>query len=197
MRKSLIALSLCSTLYAGTSWSQQQHLVRTELDVTSFGLVTLAAGQTIRLSVVRAGIADPRLPPDPCAVAQDPRLPPDPCAVAQDPRLPPDPCVVRMVVRNSAGAVIASSSEALAPGQSASLDFSDEHLVPGRTSSRQVWASIAVELPAVEGSRKLPPGPCIGTLEVLDNETGRAMVLHPGTTLRQIVAASPVIEERQ
>ena len=171
MRKSLIALSLCSTLYAGTSWSQQQHLVRTELDVTSFGLVTLAAGQTIRLSVVRAGIADPRLPPD--------------------------PCVVRMVVRNSAGAVIASSSEALAPGQSASLDFSDEHLVPGRTSSRQVWASIAVEFPAVEGSRKLPPGPCIGTLEVLDNETGRAVVLHPGTTLRQIVAASPVIEERQ
>src|SRR6185436_6432630 len=102
VRKSLIALSLCSMLYAGTSWSQQQHLVRTELDVTSFGLVTLAAGQTIRLSVVRAGIADPRLPPDPCAVAQDPRL-------------PPDPCVVRMVVRNSAGAVIASSSEALAP----------------------------------------------------------------------------------
>ena len=184
MRKSLIAVSLCSTLYAGTSWSQHQRLVSTELDVTSFGLVTLAAGQTIRLSVVRAGIADPRLPPDPCAVAQDPRL-------------PPDPCVVRMVVRNSAGAVIASSSEALAPGQSASLDFSDEHLVPGRTSSRQVWASIAVELPAVEGSRKLPPGPCIGTLEVLDNETGRAMVLHPGTTLRQIVAASPVIEERQ
>jgi len=183
VRKTLIALSLCSTLYAGTSWSQQ-HIVRTELDVTSFGLVTLAAGQTVRLSVVRAGIADPRLPPDPCSAPQDPRL-------------PPDPCVVRMVLRNSAGAVIASSSEALAPGQSASLDFSDEHLAPGRTSSRQVWASIAVEFPAVEGSRKLPPNPCIPTLEVLDNETGRALVLHPGTTLRQVVAASQTVEERR
>jgi hypothetical protein len=177
-RATLIALSLCN---AGTGWSQDT-LPRVALDVTSFGLVTLAAGQTVRLSVVNAAVADPRLPPGPCV---------------QDSRLPPGPCVVHIVFRNSAGSVIASSSETLAPGQGASLDVSDALLVPGRTAGRQVWASIAVESPAVEPSKKLPPGPCIATLEVLDNETGRAVLLHPGTTLRQIVSSSPTTEERQ
>ena len=45
---------------------------------------------------------------------------------------------------------------------------------------------------------RLPPGPCIGTLEVVDGDTGRTVLVHPGTALRQIVEAStPVTEDRR
>src|SRR5262245_57566878 len=112
---------------AGTA--SGQDTARTTFDTTSFGMVTLAAGQTARLNVVHAAVADPRLPPGPCV---------------QDPRLPPGPCVVQLTFRDKSGAVLASSTETLAPGEGASLEIGDDVLV-GRGAGRQVWASIAVE----------------------------------------------------
>jgi hypothetical protein len=169
--KRLAALSLLASLAAASSWSQERP-APAALDVTSFGIVTLAVGQTARVNVVYAAVADPRLPPNPCV---------------QDPRLPPNPCVVHITFRDGSGAVVASTTETLAPGQAASLEIGDG-VLGGRTANRGVWAQVAVETTARRPRvLRLPPGPCIATLELVD-DAGRTVLLHPGTTLRQSVA---------
>jgi hypothetical protein len=115
-----------------------------------FGMVGIADGQSARINAVSVGNPDLIGNPD----------------LFRGHGLPPGPCRVEFVFLDDAGRPIASSTETLAPGQSASLD-----LPALRTTGRaQIRATVLVQ-----------PGPCrsavVTTMEVIDGATGRTTLL--------------------
>lgn len=142
---------------AGVWGTSRVSATQPQREYASFGMVGLTDGQTIRLNVVNAA--------------------------ASDPRLPPNPCLVQLNFVDGAGNSIAELSEMLTPGQSTLLDVDGDDLI-GRVGNRgQVRAFVRV----ISDSRgnRLPPNPCVATLEVFESATGKTAFVYPGTMLQQ------------
>jgi hypothetical protein len=153
------ALMLLTVALWGTN---RVSAIQPQVEYTSFGMVGVARGQTLRLNVVNALVPDRRLPPNPCKVL--------------------------LTLADGAGTVLAESTETLPAGQAAALDLNGDAL-PGRLGNRaQVRAFIRV-LDETRGNR-LPPGPCVATLEVFDNSTGKTEFLHPGALYQQDLSSN-------
>jgi hypothetical protein len=165
-RKSIIfALFIGGILLLGATirGRGQDATTQTRSEYTSFGMVGLSHGQTIRLNVVHAAVAENRLPPN--------------------------PCLVELNFVDDAGNTIAQSTEVLRPGQATLLDVNGDDLL-GRNLRSEVRAFIRVITDGREN--QLPPNPCIPTLAVFENATGKTTLIHPGTVLKQqITTASP------
>jgi hypothetical protein len=121
----------------------------------TFGLVGIVAGQTIRLAAVNI--------------------------VAPDRFTPPDPCRVTFTLLDVNGVAVASSSEILKPGQGSFLDLpfpttvttADTNAVDAVPSQLQLRGVVTVQ----SLNQDEPPDPCITSLEVFDQATGRTSTL--------------------
>jgi hypothetical protein len=158
IKNTLLALSIAGALFASLAvWGAgRASATQTQMEYTSFGMVGLTRGQTIRLNVVHAAVSD---------------------------RLPPGPCIVRLNFVDGLGNLLAESTETLTPGQATSLDVSGDGII-GRASNR---AEVRAFVRVIDDSRgnRLPPNPCVSTLEVFESDTGKTVLLHPGTMLGQ------------
>lgn len=151
-------------ILAAALWEAGQvRAIQSKTEYVSFGMVGVARGQTLRLNVVNAVVSDPRLPPNPCNVV--------------------------LTLVDGTGTFLAESSETLFPGQAAALNLDGDLLLTGRGGIR---AQVRAYIKVTDESRgnKLPPGPCLGTLEVFDNGTGKTTFLHPGTMLQQSLSSN-------
>jgi hypothetical protein len=158
-RKILIALLTFGVLAASAGiWGTSRvSATQPQREYASFGMVGVTGGQTIRLNVVNAE--------------------------ANDPRLPPNPCIVQLNFVDGSGNTIAESTETLTPGQATILDVDGSDLI-GRVGNR---AEVRAFVQVVAESRvnRLPPNPCVSTLEVFETATGNTALLYPGTMLQQ------------
>ncbi len=125
-------------------------------DPPGYGMVGITDGQTIRINVVNTNEPDSSFPPDPCRVVLNFR--------DADGNL----------FRNSDGQPIRRIVQ-LPAGQSAFLDLNGD--VFARAGRIQLRPVARVQQP--DGVGSLPPGPCIPTVEVIANASGRTQFLLP------------------
>jgi hypothetical protein len=123
----------------------------------SFGMVGITPGQTLRLNVVNT-------------------------AFTRQGELPPDPCRVVLTFfdaegrhyRRRDGAVVRSAAQ-LQPGRATSLDLNaDEFATEG--GRIQLRAVVTVIPPPVGDTNALPPGPCVTSVEVINNANGKTVL---------------------
>lgn len=148
MKKTLLAL--VPAILAVTSQTQASPI--------RYGMIGLTAGETLRINV-----ANPELPD----------------------AVPPRPCVVELAFRDSSGElVLPAVQDTLQAGKSAHYDLNSDVLFP---------PSVAANLPAVQraeirpvvlvlssptatGIAAYPSRPCVSTIEILDNTTGKTLL---------------------
>jgi hypothetical protein len=111
-----------------------------------FGQVGVGAGQTLQVNAVFSN------PPDPDQ--------PQPGAIT-----------VRFSILDDTGAVVASSVERIMPGHSASLSFTPRPDPNGNAAARANLHGVVVTQSPPDPDRKA--GRVIGTVEVIENATGR------------------------
>jgi len=123
-----------------------------------FGILGITRGQTARLNVANVSSPD-------------------------NPLLPPDPCHVTMSFVDADGNVLLNNAGqpvqrelTLQPGHSAFLQINGDNLVD-RGQARLTFRPVVVVTPPDPNS---PPDPCIPTLEVISNATGRTSLLLGG-----------------
>ncbi len=92
---------------------------------------------------------------------------------AGDPSISPAPCTLELKFFSDRGVEIAQKRVALEPGQSDFLQIGDPTALPGRLRAYRRAAVISTIAPP---EPEIPPGPCLGSLEVIENLTGRTMV---------------------
>ncbi len=90
-----------------------------------------------------------------------------------DPNVSPEPCTLELKFFSDRGSEIAQKRVALAPGQSDFLQIGDPNLLPGRLRAYRRAEIISADRPE---PGEIPPGPCLGSLEVIENLTGRTMI---------------------
>lgn len=131
-------------------------------DPPGYGMIGIVPGETLRLNVSNVPLASPGVPPDPCRVE---------LTFVDDAGTPLLPAVQRT----------------LAPGESAHLDLNGDDLFPPSNVEilrrAEVRPVIRILLNST-GIAAIPPGPCVSTIEILDNATGRTLLSsgpqHPG-----------------
>ncbi len=90
-----------------------------------------------------------------------------------DPDLSPEPCAMALKFLSDRDVEIAQKRVALEPGQSDFLQIGDPTALPGRLRAYRRAAVISTISPP---EPEIPPGPCLGSLEVIENLTGRTMI---------------------
>ena len=138
-------------------------------DRSTFGMVGITRGQTLRLNVVNL-----QPPPD-----NDRQSPPDPCRVVLSFRN-----AQGQPFRNSDGQIIRRTVE-LQAGESAFLDLNGDMF--GGPSTNANTPSLRVQLrpfvrviPPPDPDRQVPPDPCRASAEVFDNATLQTSFVMPG-----------------
>ncbi len=109
---------------------------------------------------------------------------------------PPDPCRVEVTFVDAAGTeLLPAVQTTLTPGQSTSVDLNGAALLGSVTNTDSFTAdSISIPLrtevrPMIRiipnATTRLPPGPCVSTIELIDNQTGKTLLTsgpqNPGT----------------
>jgi hypothetical protein len=162
---SLFAACLFMLTMAGLSATQPAGQASAQITPESipcptcrFGMVGITRGQTIRLNVVNN--AD--VPPGPCRTTSE--VPPGPCSQRVD-----------LILFDSLGRTLAHSTETLAPGRSAFLDF-DGNLIE-RLGIRLEIRPIVLT-PPPDPDRRLRSF-IIASVEVFSNETGKTLFYVP------------------
>jgi len=144
-------------IFLGTQRAQAQSQEQTRPDRISFGLVGITPGQTARINVVNAAPTD------------DPYWPPGPSRVVLT-FLDSEGRYFRGRDGNPVGRVVM-----LEPGRSASLNLNADEFAAG-AARFQLRALVMVWPPGPTA----PPNPTVPTLEVIDNSTGKTLLLYPG-----------------
>lgn len=156
--KKILLLALVSGLLA----AQPVRAFNPQPDPPGFGLIGLTTNETLRLNVSNITSAGPR-------------------------ELPPGPCRVELTFVDSTGAeLLPAVQTTLAPGESTSVDLNGADLFTGVTGIDSVGVLSRVEVrpmirilsnPATNARAGLvPPGPCVSTIEFIDNQTGRTFL---------------------
>lgn len=172
MKTSAVAVALVAMLVAGAIWEVRRVRASNppEPDHTTFGMVGITRGQTLRLNVVNL-----IPPPDP-----DRQVPPDPCRVVLSFR-----DAQGQAFRNSDGQIIRRTVE-LQAGESAFLDLNGDMFGGPSTNVDnpplrfQLRPFVRVLQNPPDPDRQVPPDPCRVTGEVLDNTTLRTSFVLPG-----------------
>jgi hypothetical protein len=107
---------------------------------------------------------------------------------AGDPFYPPDPCRVVMYFVDSSGDMLRNGDGQpirrevmLEAGHAAFLQINGSDFI-ARDETRLTFRPVVrVFIPPPDGERTLPPDPCVPTLEVIENGTGRTSLLFAGT----------------
>jgi hypothetical protein len=143
------------------------HTIAPNDELPGFGLVTVAPGEGLRLSVVNTSVVEPTLPPNPCRV--------------------------RITFVDASGNVVGEpQTETLAPGESIST-FAD---FGGRVSIAQLLRPIVeISDPRRGSDNHLPPNPCVPTAEVFDTETSRTSLLIDGAGRAKSLKTLNIVEE--
>ena len=127
-------------------------------NVTLFGLIGLARGQTARLNVVNLRSLRPAEP-------------------TADQVVTAVPCSVRLSFLDQRGNVIARSVESILPGDGAFLDLPfHEAIPPGFGGNRFEIRAVVQVLRRPEDERRCVT---ISTVEIFDSETGRTNTIYP------------------
>ena len=167
--KITVTLSLAALLATTAIWEVRRVRASqpTDPDRTTFGMVGITRGQTMRLNIVNL-------------------------VTLSDGQYPPDPCRVVLTFRNAQGQPFRNSDGqpirrevSLQAGESAFLDLNGDMF--GGPSTNADTAPARVQLrPFVrvltspgDPDRQIPP-PCVPTAEVFDNTTLRTSFVLPG-----------------
>jgi len=172
MKPFALAVALVALLVAGAIWEVRRVRAVSPPDPgrTTFGMVGITRGQTMRLNVVNL-----QPPPDPGR-----QIPPDPCRVVLSFRN-----AQGQPFRNSDGQIIRRTVE-LQAGESAFLDLNGDMF--GGPSTNADTAPLRVQLrPFVrvlqgppDPEKQIPPDPCRATGEVFNNTTLQTSFVIPG-----------------
>ncbi len=125
-------------------------------DPPGYGMVGITEGQIIRINVVNTNEPDSNLPPDPCRVVLNFRD------------------ANGELFRNSDGQPV-RRTVLLPAGQSTFLDLNGD--VFARGGRIQLRPVARVQQP--DGAGTFPPDPCIPTVEVIANASGRTQFMLP------------------
>jgi hypothetical protein len=110
-------------------------------------------------------------------------------------KFPPDPYRVEITFVNASGAeLLPAVQTTLAPGESTSVDLNGADLLGRVTSTDSITTDSAllrtevrpvIRIVPIATIRRLPPDPCISTIELIDNQTGKTLLTsgpqNPGT----------------
>ena len=169
--KITVTLSLAALLATTAIWEVRRvgAVPPSDPDRTTFGMVGITRGQTMRLNVVNL-----QPPPE-----GDRQYPPDPCRVVLSFRN-----AQGQPFRNSDGQIIRRTVE-LQAGESAFLDLNGDMF--GGPSTNADTAPLRVQLrpfvrvlTAPDPDRQVSPDPCRATGEVFDNTTLQTSFVIPG-----------------
>ena len=160
-KRTLTILTLVVAIAALASFGVFRNLQKVKAfnpqpDPPGYGMVGITEGQTIRINVVNTNEPDANFPPDPCRVVLNFRN--------ADGEL----------FRNSDGQPIRRIVQ-LQAGQSTLLDLNGD--VFARGGRIQLRPVARIQQP--DGDGTLPPGPCIPTVEVINNANGRTQLMLP------------------
>jgi hypothetical protein len=151
---------LLFALMSGVLAVESAHAFNPQPDPPGFGLIGLTASETLRLNVSNITAAGPQ-------------------------KSPPDPCKVEITFLDGAGVELLPAVQiTLKPGTSTSVDLNGADITRGVTG---VDSTNAVVLSRVEvhpvikiipnaRDAQFPPGPCVSTIELIDNQTGRTFL---------------------
>lgn len=139
-------------------------------DPPRFGIFGIIPGQTVRLNVVNTSPPDPNIPPDPCRVV--------------------------FTIRDGSGnayvrpnGTLATKTVSLNGGESAFIQLNADNLP--RTSDGRFTIRPDASIQQPDPINGIPPGPCIPTVEVINNSTGRTQFVL-NESVSAIQAAIPV-----
>lgn len=155
-----LAQGICVFTIAATGLLAQTTSTTPALDTRTSGIVGLAQGQTARFNVLNPG---PAVPSTTTAV--------------------PPVCVAALKYYDAAGALLKSSTVAVAPGTAGYLDlFSDVDLAIAVGLRREIRATVSVLLVPAATPQATPEPVCklIGTLEIFDALSGKTEVVLGG-----------------
>jgi xanthosine utilization system XapX-like protein len=170
MKSFALAVTLVALLVAGAIWQVRRVRANAppEPDHTTFGMVGITRGQTIRLNVVNlVTLSDRQVPPDPCRVVLSFRN-----AEGQ-------------AIRNSEGQIIRRTVE-LQAGESAFLDLNGGMFGGPPTNANsaalrvQLRPFVRVVAAPPDPERQFPPDPCRASAEVFDNATLQTSIVMAG-----------------
>jgi len=153
---------LLFTLVSGLLAAGPMRAFNPQPDPPGFGFIGVTPGETLRLNVSNITAAGPR-------------------------NSPPDPCKVELTFVDAAGVeLLPAVQTTLAPGESTSVDLNGADLFTGVTGVDAVSVLSRVEVrPMIRilsnsstdaRASLLPPGPCVSTIELIDNQTGRTFL---------------------
>jgi hypothetical protein len=126
-----------------------------------FGIAGIGRGQTARISVVN------QWPPDPCLPAGPIRVEMTFVDVDGNRFLNQDGQPIRKVVT-------------LEPGQASWLQINAERIMPRDDMRVELRPVARFMLMTAPPDSCTPPDPCLPTFEVIDNATGKTVLLNPG-----------------
>jgi hypothetical protein len=156
MKKILLCLFVSGLIAAAPA-----HAFNPQPDPPGFGLLGISINETLRLNVSN--------------VSGTPQT------------FPPDPYRVEITFVDAAGAeLLPAVQTTLAPGQSTSVDLNGATLL-GSVTSTDSFTTDSTSLTLREEVRpvvriiptttnRLPPDPCISTIELIDNQTGKTLL---------------------
>src|SRR5580692_10111598 len=165
--KKILLFALASGLIAATT----AHAFNPQPDPPGdFGFVGISANETLRLNVSNISGATRTSPPDPCRV--------------------------EVTFVNATGTELLPDVQTpLTPGQSTSINRNGAALL-GSVTGTDSFTADSVSLPlrtevrpiiriVPDATTRLPPGPCVSTVELIDNQTGKTLLTsgpqNPGT----------------
>ncbi len=136
---------------------ERSHAFNPQPEPPGFGMIALAAGQTLRLNVSNIQLPANRA-------------------------YPPDPCRVELSFFDGAGnALVPAVQKTLSPGVSTHIDLNGDDIV-GRDLLR---IEVRPAFRFVIDPSGLPPGPCVSSIELMDNQSGQTLIVagpqNPGT----------------
>ncbi|MFL6375287.1 MAG: hypothetical protein ACJ73D_11525 [Pyrinomonadaceae bacterium] len=129
-------------------------------DPPGYGLVGITNGQTVRVSVVNTGLADPNLPPDPCRVVMTFRE------------------AEGNLFRNADGSPVRRIA-LLKGGESVSLELNADNFTRSTDGAGRLQLRPVVQIQQPDGTNQAPPDPCIPGVEVFNNANGRTQFMMP------------------
>ncbi len=147
--------------------------VSTKAATSPYGMIGLTAGETLRINA-----ANPELPLTPGTI-------------------PPGPCRVELEFLDSSGNVLLPAVQfTIKAGESAHYDLDGDNVIPpGITAgpSRMEVRPVVLVLPnpTAVGIAALPPGPCVSSIEIFDNATGKTLVTSGPQNPGDIVGFNP------
>src|SRR5262249_46802657 len=121
-------------------------------DPPGYGMIGVAAGQTMRLNVSNVELPVTR-------------------------GFPPGPCRVELTFLDSSGGeLVPAVMKELPPGQSAHIDLNADMLTRTGSLRMEVRPSLKfLSTSPTPGNSGFPPGPCVTSVEIIDNTSGKTV----------------------